>query len=186
MVALLGITLKELGRAADPLAMNEQQVRIHFRRRLASAFAAVFAVLAVSGAWQAISSHDLARLLIVLAVFGGAAAGYVTQLLRRGPVLLLDAEGLTDVRGGKLVPWYDIESAHVAERRSGFERYHDLVLVGREQTVSLSLDQLTRTWADIAELIERRLSRPVDIRRERSPRAWRSAPAAELLRGSAG
>ena len=185
MTALLGIGLEWLARPADPLAMDEQ-VRISFRRRLASAFAAVFAVLAVSGAWQAISSHELTRLLIVLAVFGGAAAAFATQLLRRDPVLLLDAAGLTDVRGGNVVPWHDIESAHVAERRSGFERYHDLVLVAREQTVSLSLDQLTRTWGDVAELIERRLSRPVDVRRERSPRGRRSTRTAELLRGSAG
>jgi hypothetical protein len=177
MVALFGITLEWLGRTADQLAMDDQ-LRIGFKRRLASAFAAVFTLLAVSGAWQAISSHELARLLIVVAVFGGAAAAFMTQLLRRNPVLQLDAEGLTDLRRGSTVRWRDIESAHVAERRFGFERYHDLVLVARRQTVSLSLDQLTRTWGDMTELIEARLSRPVDIRREPSAGARRSARAA--------
>lgn len=143
------------------------QISIGFKRQLAFAFAIVFGVLAVSGTWQAISSHDVVRLVIVLVAFGGAAVAYAAQVLHRDPVLVIDEEGLTDRRSGKVIRWCDIESAHVAERRRRFDRYHDLVLtVARGQTASLCLDQLTRTWSEVVELIEGRLGMQVAVQRE--------------------
>jgi len=164
--ALFGIKLKAAGGPADLLAMTKQ-VSIGFKRRLALAFAIVFAALAVSSAWQAVSSHDLARLVIVLVVFGGTAAAYVIQVLRREPVLVLDEEGLTDRRGGTAVRWCEIEDAHVAERHGPFDHDHDLVLtLVRGQTLSLSLDQLTSSWSEVVTLIEGRLGRQVSVLRE--------------------
>jgi hypothetical protein len=165
LVALFGQKPKDLPRTADLVPMNEQ-VSIGFSRRLVLAFAAVFAVLAVSGAWQAVSAHETVRLLIVLVAFGGISVVYAAQVIRRGPVLLLDDEGLTDARGGIVVRWNDVEAAHVAERRASFDRYHDLVLtVAREQR-SLSLDQLTSKWSDVVDLVEDRLGKQVSVRRE--------------------
>jgi len=154
-----------------------QQVCIGFRRRLASAFAVVFAVLAIDGTWQAASSGDLLRVLVVLAVFGGASCAYIAQVLRRGPVLLLDEEGLTDRRRGGTIRWSEIQAAHVAESHRRFDRSHDLVLtVGRDQTLCLSLDQLTRTWGEVVELVEGRLGRRVSVRREGGViRRWRGS-----------
>jgi hypothetical protein len=153
----------------------KQQVCIGFRRRLASAFAIVFAIVAVDGAWQAGSSNDLPRLLIILTVFGGACCAYLAQALRRDPVLLLDDEGLTDRRRGDTIRWSDIKTAHVMESHGRFDRYHDLVLtVGRGQTMSLSLDQLTRTWGEVVEMVEGRLGRRVAVVREGGVlRRWR-------------
>jgi len=146
--------------------MNEQ-ISIGFSRRLPSAFAFLFAVLAVSGVWQAISSHEALRALIVLVTFGGMSVVYTVLLLYRHAVLLLDEDGLTDVRGGIVVRWHDIEAVHVAERHRLFDHYHDLVLTdARGQTLSLSLDQLTRKWMDVVALIEGRIGGQVPIRRE--------------------
>ena len=145
--------------------MNEQ-LSIGFSRRLATMFAALFAALAVSGIWQAVSAHEAARLLIVLFVFGGVSAAFAVQILSREPVLLLDEEGLTDARHGLVVRWRDVEAAHVTERRGSFDRFHDLVLtVAREQR-SLSLDQLTTRWSDVVGLVENRLGSQVSVRRE--------------------
>ena len=154
--------------------MNEQ-VSIGFRRRLAFAFAGIFAALAVNGAWRAIASHNTVQLLVVLVAFGGIAAAYAAQALHREPVLLVDDEGVTDLRGGKVVHWHEIEAAHVAERRMGFDHYHRLVLtLGRGQALSLPLDQLTRKWTDVAGMIEGHLGRQVAIRREGNPLVRRS------------
>jgi hypothetical protein len=142
------------------------QVSIGFRRRLALAFAALFAVLAVNSAWQAVSDHETVRLLIALLAFGGISVVFAVRVLHRGPVLLLDDECLTDARGGLVVRWNDVEAAHVAERRGSFDRYHDLVLtVAREQRV-LQLDQLTSKWSDVVGLVESRLGKQVSVRRE--------------------
>jgi len=145
----------------------DYQISIGFKRRLAFAFAVVFAVLAVTGAWQAVSNNDPLRLLIVLVAFGGAAAAFAARAVDRNPVLVLDEQGLTDRRRGDVIRWSDIEAVHVAERRGHFDRYHDLVLtLTRERTLRLPLDQLTRSWSEVAELIEGRLGRQVAIRRE--------------------
>jgi hypothetical protein len=145
----------------------DKQISIGFSRRLVFAFASLFAVLAVSGVWRAISSHEAMRALLVLVTFGGLFAAYAALLLHRRPVLLLDDDGLTDLRGGIVVRWDDIEAAHVAERHRFFDHYHDLVLtVAREQALSLSLDELTRSWRDVVKLIEGRMGRQVSIRRE--------------------
>lgn len=154
--------------------MNEQ-ISIGFSRRLVFAFAFLFAVLAVSGVWQAISSHEAVRAVIILVTFGGMSVAYTALFLYRHPVLLLDDDGLTDVRGAVVVRWHDIEAIHVAERHRLFDHYHDLVLTdARGQTLSLSLDQLTRKWMDVLELIEGRMGRQVPIRRETGTIAGRS------------
>jgi len=146
---------------------NQEQVSIGISRRLVLACAALFAVLAVSGAWRAASSHEVVRPLIFLVVFAGISAAYAALLLPRRPVLLLDSDGLTDLRAGVAVRWRDIEAAHVAEHHTTLDRYHDLVLtVAPEETLSLSLDQLTRRWSDVVDLIEDRIGRQVSIRRE--------------------
>ncbi len=148
--------------------MNEK-VSIGFSRRLVFAFASVFAILAISGVWRAISSHEAVRPLIVLVTFGGLSAVYAALLFQRRPVLVLDGDGLTDIRRSIVVRWHDIEAIHVAERRRTLDRYHDLVLtLAPEQTLSLSLDQLTRRWSDVVELIEGRIGTQVPVRRETS------------------
>jgi len=153
----------------------DEKVSIGFSRRLVFAFASVFAVLAISGVWRAISSHGAVRPLIVLVTFGGLSAVYVALLLQRHPVLVLDDDGLTDIRRSIVVHWHDIEAAHVAERHRTLDRYHDLVLtVAPEQTLSLSLDQLTRRWSDVVELIEGRMGTQVPIRRETGVLSMRS------------
>jgi len=145
----------------------DQQVRIGFKRRLAFAFAVVFAAVAVRAAWQALSSGDPLRLLVVVLAFGGTAAAYVALVLHRDPVLVLDSEGLTDGRRGSVIRWCEVEAAHVSERHKRFDRCHDLILtVGREQTLSVPLDQLTKTWGEVVELVEGRLGKQVSIRRE--------------------
>ena len=166
MVALFGLNLKACGGGADHPTMN-QTVSIGFSRRLVLALATLFAVIAVTGAWRAGVSHNGLQLLLVLLTFGGMSAAYGAQLLRRGPVLLLDDDGLTDVRRGVVVRWQEIKAAHVAEPRRSFDRYHDLVLtVTPEETLSLPLDQLTRKWSDVVALVEDHLGRQLPIQRE--------------------
>lgn len=124
----------------------------------------------MTGAWRAFASHDPAQLAFVVLAFGGVAAAFASQVLHHDPVLLLDAERLTDVRGGNVIAWKEIEAVHVAKRNGIFDRCHDLVLtVAGEQTLSLPLDLLTRTWSDVVELVEGRLGRPVAIQSERGP-----------------
>jgi hypothetical protein len=169
MVALFGQLLKSVQGRADALAMSNyvavnQNVSIGFSRRLAVAFAVLFATVAVSGAWQAATTHDATRSAVVLAMFGAVAVAFAAQALRRRPVLVLDEQGLTDVRGGVSVRWQEIEAARVARRRP---RCHDLVLtVARGETVRLSLDQLSRRSAEIARLLEGRTGRTVALEYE--------------------
>jgi hypothetical protein len=168
MVALFGQLLKYPWGRADWLAMSENEafnenVSIGFSRRLAGAFALLFAAVAVSGAWQAASAGGAIRAAVVLTLFGGVAVAFAAQALQRRPVLVLDEQGLTDVRGGVSVRWQEIEAARVARRRP---RCHDLVLtIARGQTVRLSLDQLTRRSAEIARLLEGRTGRAVELER---------------------
>ena len=152
--------------------MNES-LTIGFKRRLAAVFAAVFAVLAVSGAWRAIDAGDSARLVTALVVFGGLAGAFAAHALRRGPALVLDAEGLTDLRRNVVVGWDEIDAAHVAERRGGPGRCHDLVLDVAGRQLSLPLDDLTRRWSELAGVVERRLGTEVAVRREPSALARR-------------
>jgi hypothetical protein len=84
--------------------MNEnapvhQHVSIGFSRRIALAFAAIFALVAGNGAWQAVAEHDVVRLVVVLAVFGGIAAAFLAQVLHRAPAAGIDAPGATAARG---------------------------------------------------------------------------------------
>jgi hypothetical protein len=139
-------------------------VSIGFSRKLSLAFAVLFAAVAASGAWDAVSSGRPLRAVVVLLLFGAPAALLAVQALQRDPVLVLDDQGLTDVRGGRSVRWQEIEAAHVAHRGP---RCHDLVLtLARGQTLRLSLDQLTRRWPEIARLTERSTGRRVAVETE--------------------
>jgi hypothetical protein len=145
--------------------MNES-LAIGFRRRLAAVFAAVFAVLAVSGAWRAAAS-DEALLLVAVLAFGGISVAYALHAMHRRPVLILDADGLTDLRRGIAVRWGEIEAAHIAERPLSLDPNHELVLrVQGGKQMRLCLDHLTRTWRDLGRIVEARLGSEVSIRRE--------------------
>jgi hypothetical protein len=166
MTALLVPMLSSGPCAADAVAMTEP-LSIGFKRRLAGVFAAVFALLAVTGTIQAISSHEAVRLVVALVVFGGAAAVFAAHALHRAPVLVLDHEGLTDLRGGVVVRWQDVRAVHVAERRDSVDRCHDLVLtVDGGHRHSLSVDHLTTRWRELARLVEARVGSQVTVRRE--------------------
>jgi hypothetical protein len=84
--------------------MNEnapahEHVSIGFSRLTALAFAAIFAFVAVNGASRAVAEHDVVRLVVVLAVFGGIAAAFLARALRRAPVVGIDEQGPSAVRG---------------------------------------------------------------------------------------
>jgi hypothetical protein len=119
---------------------------------------------------------------------------FARRALRRGPVLVLDGEGLTVVAEagkGRRIRWGDVDAIYVNERPGvyGIERHTLVCRVRRsasasvqpnaiadpiggadEEPVELPLEMLSMDWNDVVKAIQDRLGRRVvlDPRRETS------------------
>lgn len=103
---------------------------------------------------------------------GGMCAFYVRGLLRRGPAIVIDAEGLRDLRSGRAVRWASVSEILLRQRQGLFGEHHHLVLTVAGSTAAaseldISIDLLSMSWKTVVDAVEERAGRRVIVRRER-------------------
>ncbi|HST56707.1 MAG TPA: hypothetical protein VLJ42_12545 [Solirubrobacteraceae bacterium] len=169
--------------------MNET-VGIHINRKLFGLAALGFGVVGVGIVSREISAGSVGVAAIIVTLFGGFFAYYVRGFMRRGPVLVIDADGLSGSRVGCAIRWTSAGDIHLKERQGSFGIYHHLIVTVRREdqpqvedavglltsripieTVEFSIDQLSMPWSEIVTLVQERLGRNVSKKRE----TWLSA-----------
>jgi hypothetical protein len=107
----------------------------------------------------------------------------LSQVLRRGPVLIFDDTTFTDCKSGDVIPWDSVFDVYLRQRQGIFGVYHHLVFHIRREAVSRDLEQLTSSrvpvqtlrrsidqlsigWSDIVTLVQERLGKPIPVRHE--------------------
>lgn len=132
-----------------------------------------------------ISTGSVGVAIIITVVFGGSFAYYAWGLVRRGPAIVVSAEGLGGFRVGRTVPWGNISDIYTTKRQGAFGVVHQLVLTVRRddgppvqdslglltsrvptEIIEFSINQLAMPWNEIVELVQDRLGRSIPTRRE--------------------
>jgi hypothetical protein len=107
----------------------------------------------------------------------------LSQVLRRGPVLIFDDTTFTDCKSGDVIPWDSVFDVYLRQRQGIFGVYHHLVFTIRRevlprgleqltssrvpvQTLRRSIDQLSMGWSDIVTLVQERLGKPIAVKHE--------------------
>jgi hypothetical protein len=135
-----------------------------------AALVAVLGAVAVIAAARALAGGDVVVLVLVLVVFGLPLVGLVHEAFRRGPVLVLDDDGLRDTRSGQAVRWGEVHSIYARRRQGAFNEFHELVLLpraGDRPPIEVSIDRLALRWDRIVPLVEARTGRAVAVHRQR-------------------
>jgi hypothetical protein len=175
-------------------AKSNGAVRIQLNRKLFAAAALFLGVITAVGLSRAVAAGNVAAALIIVVIVGGPCAIYVRGLLRRGPAIIVDSEGIAGFRTPRAIQWSDISDVHLSQRQGLFGAYHRLVFTVRREDqppiedslgllssrvpteiVELSIDQLTMPWSEIVALVQEQIGRNVSTTRE----TWLSAVRAK-------
>ncbi len=174
-------------------SMNEA-VRIHVNRKLFGLAAVGFGVVGIGTLSREISAGSFGVAAIILILFGGGFAYYARGFVRRGPVIVIDPDGLSGVRIGQMIRWTSIGDVHVTKRQGVFGEYHHLVITVRREdrpstedsrglwtsrvpteTVDFSIDLLAMPWGEVVAAVEGHLEKDIATRKQRGPFPSRAA-----------
>ncbi len=133
---------------------------------------------------SAIANGSGVGVLIALLLFGGPCGWFTSRVLRRGPILRLDSQGLTDGLSGRMIPWDAVSVARARTDQGLFNEYHSLVVdlepgfsseprrfittnANDPDQVEISLDGVSMPWREIVEQVEKVSGRRVVMGRSR-------------------
>lgn len=158
---------------------------IQLNRKLFTAAAFFLGILTVAGMSRAVSAGNVVAAAITLVAVGGPCAIYVRGLLRRGPAIIIDSDGLAGFRVPRTIYWADVSDIHLSQRQSAFVAYHRLVVTlrGEDQppiedshglltsrvpteTIDFSIDLLAIPWTEAVALVQERFGRNISTKRE--------------------
>ena len=145
-------------------------IQISMNRLLTGAIASVFVLVAGIAGQREIAAHSPGMAVFLIVFFGAVAVVYGRWTFERGPRLVIDETGITDVRRARLMPWADIASIALLKRQRPFGEFHSLRVAFREPAtpshIDLRIDMLSMRWPQIVELVAERSGRPVQTRRQ--------------------
>lgn len=147
--------------------MNNDDLSVGPNRRIALAAAVFFGLAIGIGVSQAAEKGNIESAILILIFLGIPLAAFARRLMQRGPTFILSDEYLRDIRSGKSVRWDKVGDLHLIQERWLLGETHILVFTDRstQDSVRLSLDQLSVSWNDLVKLVEERVGRQVPIRR---------------------
>ena len=155
-------------------------ISVRFDRRKALVYTLLFGCAMVVCLSR---TNGVSATLIVIVVLSIPLAIAFSQLLRRGPVFVINDATFTDCKSGQVIPWDDIFEIYLRQRQGVFGVYHHLVFTirsepgGRDlntlssstvpvQTLRRSIDLLSMGWSDIVALVQERLGKPIAVKHE--------------------
>ena len=146
---------------------TDNELRIGRNRKLFGFATIFFGALLAGGLSREISGSSITGVILVLVVFGLPSFFYARGL-GRGPVIIIDADGLTDLRSGRVVRWATTSTIILRQRQGVFGEYHHLVCTAATgESIDLSIDQLSLGWKSVVSAVEDRAGRSVTTLRER-------------------
>jgi hypothetical protein len=149
--------------------MTESEVNIYVNRRREILSAGIFGVFAAIGVEGLVTDTRIDVSILLLVAFGPLLVVAIRRAARRGPILVLGKDAVTDPGRGVMIRWESVEDARVSEIRGAFNTYHQLHLRGSassseatshegHDTIDVDLlDRLSLPWEEVVEEIERRL-----------------------------
>lgn len=147
---------------------TDDELRIGRNRKLFGIATIFFGASMIGGVSREISAGSITDVILVLIVFGLPCLFYMRGLLQSGPVIVIDADGLTDRRSGRAVRWATTGTIALRQRQGVFGEYHHLVCTAATgESVDLSIDQLSLGWKSVVSAVEERAGRSVTMLRER-------------------
>jgi hypothetical protein len=141
---------------------TDRELRVGRNRKLFGIATVFLGALVAGGLSREISAGSIIGVMLVLAVFGLPCLFYARGLLRRGPVIVIDTDGLTDLRSGRAVRWATTSTIALRQRQGVFGEYHHLVCTASTgEIVDFSIDQLSLGWKSVVSAVEQRADRSV-------------------------
>jgi hypothetical protein len=158
---------------------------IYGNRRLLASAAIFLGLITVLVVWRAFAAGSVGMAIFLAVLFGLPLACYVAALLRRGPAVVIGPAGLSGSRVGRTIRWASISDIHATRHRGAFGVYHDVVVRVKRadpsrrddrraplassaptETVEFSIDLLTMRSSDIVALLQERIGRTVETKRQ--------------------
>src|ERR1700685_1846793 len=166
----------------------KDQVLIGHNRKITGAATLLFGIAAIVGLSRSLTEGNVVGVIIAMAVFGLPTILFARWTLRRGPVLVIDADGLTDRRFGfeHKFRWQDVNIIRIESKQETFGNVsHQLVAIIRKPSeshrddtvysdheddgkavITVPLNRLSLGWEEIVTLVEARLGRRVIMKKQ--------------------
>jgi hypothetical protein len=139
-----------------------EMLAIGVNRKLFAFAVLFFGVMGIGVVTRELSNGTVGVAVGIVILFGGLIAYYARGLLRRGPAIVVDADGLVDRRSGRTVRWATMHRIVLRKRQGAFGEYHHLVFTAiTGEVVDVSIDQLSLGWQAIVSAVEERAGRSV-------------------------
>ncbi len=159
---------------------SDSPINIGVNLRAVGSTAIVTGVLTLLAIVGIVTGQEASGKILFLGIIGPMFVLSLMMVLRRRPIMVLDAGKLIDVRGKKTLRWDTVVDARLTESKGLFGRsYHQLEISGLSSgdradraaagdsirvTID-SIDQLSLSWERIAALVERYLPETVTLTR---------------------
>jgi hypothetical protein len=164
--------------------MNEP-LSIYGNRKLLASAAIFLGLMTVLVLWRAFAAGSVGMAIFLTVLFSLPLACYLAALFRRRPAVVIGPAGLGGSRVGCTIGWASIGDIHARRQWGPFGVYHDVVVrVNRAdpsrpehgrapfassaptETVEFSIDLLTVRPSDIVALLQERIGRTVEMKRQ--------------------
>ena len=158
-----------------PMIVASAPLVVGYRRWASGGTALCFAVLLVNVVTR---THNIATMIVALAILAPAVAGFSWFALSGRPVLVITSEGIVTSRPARRLRWEDIETIMI-EEGNGFagvetddlvlhlapgtvgslERRHGGLVTIENETITTPLALLSPSWHEIVRAIRERSGR---------------------------
>lgn len=172
VLCAIGYGIVRLSRRPQHLVHGQLGDRVEiqlWRAKSAWTTALAFGFLFAATRWVLRLGTAGAWMFFLLAIaFAAAAYDPAKRAFIGRTALVVDRDGLHDLRMGLHLCWREVQAIRVRTRQGSFDEYHELIMDFAESpTIEIPLDDLAMSWQDVARVVGELSGRPMMAERVR-------------------